>query len=204
MSNFNIIKESEVEETFRVSSVMGRFDLQSSSTKEVFAGSIDMPDEWSIGVIVGNSGTGKTTILNELFSDLKIKPIKHKKGRAVVDDMPKKRTVEEITKAFNSVGFSSPPSWIKPYKVLSNGEKMRVDLARCLLSDKDRFIFDEFTSVVDRTVAKVGSLAVQKAVRKSGKQFIAVGCHYDVIEWLQPDWIFDTNTMSFTVPEKKA
>ena len=47
--------------------------------------------------------------------------------------MPSYCSVSDITNAFNSVGFSSPPSWLKPYSVLSNGQKMRVDLARSIL-----------------------------------------------------------------------
>lgn len=82
---------------------------------------------------------------------------------------------------------------------------MRCDLARAILSEKELFVFDEFTSVVDRNVAKIGSLAMQKAIRQSDnkKQFIAVTCHFDVIEWLQPDWIFNTNDMTFSLPSKK-
>ncbi len=60
--------------------------------------------------------------------------------------------------------------------------------------------FDEFTSVVDRNVARIGSAAVAKAVR-SGKircRFVAVTCHYDIIEWLCPDWIVDMATRRFT------
>lgn len=203
MQNFDIVKSSEVKETFRVQSIKGRFDLPSGSIKEQFTGSFNMPDEWSIGVIVGNSGTGKTTIMNEVFSKYKIKPFKFKKDHSVVDGMPKNKSVEEIVKMFNSVGFSSPPSWLKPYQVLSNGEKMRVDLARSLMLDQEVVVFDEFTSVVDRTVAKVGSMAIQKAVRKTDKKFIAVTCHEDVIDWLQPDWIFNTNSMTFFIPQKK-
>lgn len=203
MQNFNIVRKSEVDQTFKVKAVQGRFDLPSGIITEEFTGSFDIPEEWSIGAIVGNSGTGKTTIMNELFDKFKVKAVRYKKTKAIIDEMPKEKTVEEITKAFNSVGFSSPPSWLKPYHVLSNGEKMRVDLARCLLLNQEKIIFDEFTSVVDRTVAKVGSLAVQKAIRKTDKKFIAVTCHHDVIEWLQPDWIFDTNTMSFSTIEKK-
>ncbi len=103
----------------------------------------------------------------------------------------------DITKALTSVGLASVPSWLKPYAVLSNGEKMRCDLARAILSDSKLFVFDEFTSVVDRNVAKIGSFAMQKAIRKTDKQFIAVTCHYDVEDWLLPDWVFDTNTMTF-------
>jgi GNAT superfamily N-acetyltransferase len=111
--------------------------------------------------------------------------------------MPKECSLEQITNAFNSVGFSSPPSWLKPYSVLSNGQKMRVDLARAILEKQKFFVFDEFTSVVDRNVAQIGSFAMQKAIRKTDKQFIAVTCHFDVQDWLLPDWVFNTDTMTF-------
>ena len=111
--------------------------------------------------------------------------------------MPEHCSVDDITKMFNSVGFSSPPSWLKPYSVLSNGQKMRVDLANSLLQDEELIVFDEFTSVVDRNVAKIGSYAVQKAIRKTKKKFIAVACHDDIIDWLLPDWIFNTDSMTF-------
>lgn len=72
---------------------------------------------------------------------------------------------------------------------------MRVDLARALL-EEDFVVFDEFTSVVDRKVAQTACLAIHKAVKVKNKKIVAISCHYDVLEWLQPDWIFDTNTMS--------
>ena len=51
-------------------------------------------------------------------------------------------------------------------------------------------VVDEFTSVVDRTVAKIGSAAVARTIRKKKLQFVAVSCHEDVEEWLQPDWVY--------------
>ena len=81
---------------------------------------------------------------------------------------------------------------------------MRVDLANAILQDKDLIVFDEFTSVVDREVAKVGSFATQKAIRKTNKKFVAVSCHYDVQDWLLPDWVFNTNSMEFTKLKKKT
>lgn len=108
--------------------------------------------------------------------------------------MPKSASMDEIEKMFYAVGFGSVPSWLKPFSVLSNGEKMRVELARALL-EKDFVVFDEFTSVVDRQVAQTASMAIHKAIHRTGKRFVAVTCHYDVLEWLQPDWVFDTNDM---------
>ena len=88
-----------------------------------------------------------------------------------------------------AVGFNTIPAWLRPYGVLSNGEKFRVDLARRLLEGGDLIAVDEFTSVVDRQVAKIGSHAVQKWARGKGRQFVAATCHYDLEDWLQPDWV---------------
>lgn len=196
MPNFNIIRESKPNKTFRVASVIGKFDLQSEHIIETFTGNIDLSNDWQIGLIVGKSGTGKTTIAKELFPDAYITNFEYN-AESIIDDMPSNKSVEEISNAFNSVGFSSPPSWLKPYSKLSNGQKMRVDLANAILSDKEMFVFDEFTSVVDRNVAQIGSFAMQKAIRKTNKKFIAVTCHFDVEDWLLPDWVFDTDTMTF-------
>lgn len=196
MPTFDIIKETTAPKTFRVASVIGKFDLQSETIIEHFKGNIDIKNNWQIGLIVGKSGTGKTTIAKQLFPESYITSYEYNK-ESILDDMPEGCSVDEITRAFNSVGFSSPPSWLKPYSILSNGQKMRVDLARAILEDNKLFVFDEFTSVVDREVAKIGSFAIQKAIRKTDKQFIAVGCHYDIEEWLLPDWVFNTDTMTF-------
>lgn len=194
MQNFEIVKEIKAKKSFRVSSVMGTFDLQTNNIKEKFVGKLDINEDWEVGLIVGTSGTGKTTIAKELFKDSYFVNYKYSVNN-ILDDMPKDCNVGDICKMFNSVGFSSPPSWLKPYHVLSNGEKMRVDLARCLLEKKKLIVFDEFTSVVDRNVAKIGSYTVQKNVRKNKKKFIAISCHHDVEKWLMPDWVFDTNEM---------
>ena len=191
MPHFDIIKKSNVKDTFRVSKIKADFDVKTEHSNEHFIGDINMPDDWQIGVIVGGSGTGKSTIAKELFGD-HICNFEYV-AQSVVDDMPNV-SIEEISRMFYAVGFGSVPSWLKPYNVLSNGEKMRVDLARAMLSN-DFVVFDEFTSVVDRQIAQTTCIAISKAIRKTKKQFIAVSCHYDILDWLQPDWVFDTNKM---------
>ena len=194
MPGFDIVKKCDIDKTYRIARIMGDYDVKLDHAQEHFRGNIELPDEWQIGVIWGGSGTGKTTIARELFGDDMITGFEYH-AKSVVDDMPKNCDMAEIEKMFYSVGFGSVPSWMKPYSVLSNGEKMRVDLARALL-EKDFVVFDEFTSVVDRQVAQTASLAISKAIRRSQKRFIAVSCHSDIIEWLEPDWVFDTNEMT--------
>lgn len=192
MPHFDIVKENHPRLTFRISKIQSDYDVKFEHSNEHFVGDIVLPEKWNIGVIVGGSGTGKSTIAKEVFADCYIERFEYTHD-AVVDDMPN-RNLKDIEKMFYAVGFGSVPSWLKPYSVLSNGERMRVDLARALL-EKDRVCFDEYTSVVDRQVAKTMCIATNKAIRRDGKQFIAVTCHYDVLEWLEYDWAFDTSTM---------
>lgn len=197
MPDFDIVKSIDPEPTFRVAAVVAMFDLQTERITEHFKGHIAIDkSDWNIGVISGASGTGKTTIARELWPDHYVTKFEYAAG-SVVDDMPKKHDVESIVKMFNAVGFASPPSWIKPYNVLSTGEQMRVDLARAVLEHDDMVVFDEFTSTINRDVARIGSHAIAKAVRRLKRRFVAVTCHNDVVEWLEPDWHFDTDTMRF-------
>ena len=148
-------------------------------------------------MIVGRSGSGKTSIAKQLFPDAYIRNSEYK-NKYVLDDFPEGLETSEITRMLCSVGFASPPDWLKSYECLSQGEKMRVDIARALSLDQSLIVFDEFTSVVDREIAKVSAFAISKAVRRSKKKFIAVTCHYDVVDWLQPDWVFCTDTIEFS------
>lgn len=200
MPHFDIIRRSIPHKTFRVASVMGTYDLADNAVEEHFVGDIDLPEDWQIGLIVGNSGTGKTTIAKELFADAYVMGFDYK-AECLLDDMPKEAKMSDIERTLCSVGLSSVTTWLKPYAVLSNGEKMRCDLARAMLMPDDMFVFDEFTSVVDRNIARISSNVMQKAIRKTTKKFIAVSCHYDIEDWLLPDWVFDTNSMTFRLCE---
>ena len=154
-------------------------------------------EDWQIGVIVGRSGSGKSSIAKKLFPDEYTTGFDYK-CQCVLDDFPEETETSEDNQLLCSVGFASPPDWLKSYSCLSQGEKMRVDIARALCLPKKLIVFDEFTSVVDREIAKIASYAISKAIRRQKeKKFIAVTCHYDVVDWLDPDWIFCTDTMEF-------
>lgn len=199
MPSFDIVKKVKPKETFRAQNIISNFDLDIEHIDEHFTGNIDIEcREWNVGLIIGGSGTGKSTIAKECFPDDYIDGYTYT-AQSVIDDMPKDKSIKEIEKVFTSVGFASPPSWLKPYDVLSNGEKMRVNLARSILDNRETVVFDEFTSVVNREVAKTASYAISKAVRRLGKKFIAVACHRDIVEWLEPDWIYDTDERRFFI-----
>lgn len=198
MPSSEFVISHKIGNSFKVNKIKSMFDIDFDEWSKKFSVNIPIEDQnWNIGLIVGASGSGKTTIAKNLFKDFDLFEGFEWKSEAVVDDFNSNLSPKQITEALSSVGFSSPPDWLKPFRVLSNGQKMRVELARLILESERPVIYDEFTSVVDRQVAKIGSEAIQKFIRKNKKQFIAVSCHYDIEEWLQPDWVFDANENRF-------
>jgi len=197
-----IILESAIERTPRVMQIEGMFDI-TAADKSRTAVPLNLPDlnerDWNIGLIFGPSGSGKSTVAREMFGEeLKASDgLEWSATRSVIDDFPNTNGIKEITELLSSVGFSSPPAWLRPHHTLSNGEQFRVSLARILAENPELAVVDEFTSVVDRTVARVGSYAVAKAVRKRNQKFVAVSCHSDIIEWLLPDWTYDPSSGTF-------
>jgi len=193
-----IRREVAVARTPRVLQLEGLFDLpptqRAGQTWEV---ELPLPAGWHVGLIVGPSGCGKSTIARELWPGHLAREWPWSADRSVVDDFPADLGIKDITALLCSVGFSSPPSWLKPFGVLSNGEQFRVTMARTLAEQPELAVVDEFTSVVDRDVAKVAAAAVAKAVRRRGQQFVAVTCHYDVAEWLEPDWVYQPHAGEF-------
>jgi ABC-type ATPase with predicted acetyltransferase domain len=103
--------------------------------------------------------------------------------------------LNEVTAALSAVGLGDVPAWLRPFKALSNGEQYRAGLARLICEAPEQVVIDEFTSVVDRQIAKIGASAFAKSWRRTkGKQIVLLSCHYDIVEWLQPDWVYDTRT----------
>ena len=174
------------------------YDIQN---KEVTITEVPMPcdddlqvmnnDDWNIFLICGRSGSGKSTILNKVFNGATV--IDYDYSKAVISQFPN-LSEEDACDLLQSVGLSSVPTWLRKPQELSNGEKARLDICKAIYEAKDgNIILDEFTSVVNRDVAKSMSFALQRYVRQKGLRVIISSCHYDIVEWLQPDYIFNLN-----------
>ncbi len=162
---------------------------------------VELPIEgkqWQIGLIVGASGSGKTSVGQRIFN----KPIYDiyegwENDKPIVDCIDKDGDFNTVTGALSAVGLGDVPAWLRPFNVLSNGEKFRAGLARLVCERPDKVVVDEFTSVIDRQIAKVGAAAFAKTWRRGPGQIVLLSCHYDIIEWLQPDWVYDMNEARF-------
>ena len=147
--------------------------------------------DWNIMLICGKSGSGKSTILREIGN---VKPIEYDYNKAVISQFDG-YAEEEVCDLLSGVGLSSVPTWLRKPQELSNGERARLDLCKAIYdAGKGQIIYvDEFTSVVNRDVAKSMSHALQRYIRQKDLKIVIASCHFDIIEWLNPNYIFNLN-----------
>ncbi len=197
MPLFTTTRSTPIHDSFKVEQVRGMFDLPRVPVEKLaFTAELpDLSEDWTIGAIVGPSGSGKSTLARAAYGAAVHQPAEWSADQAVIDafaGLPIKRVARLLT----AVGLGTPLAWLRPYHVLSGGEKFRCELARALANEQSGLVvLDEFTSVVDRTVAKCASAALARLVRQWQRpRFVAVTCHYDILEWLAPDWHLDMAT----------
>lgn len=195
----DVTRTTEISRSMRARQLESMFDVPGQPHQTLrWQGELPLDERpWQIGLIVGPSGSGKSSILTECFGT----PYEPTWGAAsVIDDFPDHVRIDDVTDACQAVGFNTVPAWLRPHAVLSNGEQFRAGLAR-LMTDTPpdgMLVVDEFTSVVDRQVAQIASHAVARWVRTRNRQLVAASCHYDIVDWLQPDWTLEPATMTFT------
>jgi len=187
----NITLTSKIQNDRYTEYVYDAFDIQNrEETSVTIPMDIDGLNsfEWNVGVIYGGSGSGKSTILKELGG---IKTIEFDIDKPLISNFDWLEP-EEASRVLTSIGLSSVPTWLRPFRLLSNGEQYRAYLAYLVASSKESetILVDEYTSVVDRDVAKAMSLALQKYIRREKKKVILASCHFDIMEWIMPDWIY--------------
>jgi GNAT superfamily N-acetyltransferase len=201
--DLDITLETRLEDTYRSNRVRSLFNVtpDQAATHRIQTTLPLDEREWRVGVVVGPSGTGKTSVGRRILGD-----DAYHEGYDWPDDAPivdaigPEEDFDTVTGVLASVGLGTVPSWLRPYRVLSAGEQFRADLARILIERPERVVVDEFTSVVDRQVACIGAQAFAKAWRRdpSPSQVVLLTPHYDVLDWLQPDWTLDTKDWAWT------
>lgn len=166
----------------------------------------DLSEDWRLGAIVGPSGSGKTTLAEAAYGALPHPSLPPwPSGRALIDvlgDCGPDWPLRELTRLLTAVGLGSVPLWLRPYAVLSTGQRQRAELARLLVAagpweqDVSRtcpplVVVDEFTSGLDRRVASTLSAALVRWLRRQQppRQVVVVSCHEDILPWLEPDWV---------------
>lgn len=189
-------------DTYRAARVKSLFNAESGCNFDLEIDNVDFSGNWNIGVVVGPSGSGKTSIGKLIFEENKIIDLTDRWSydKPIIEDITPEADFNLVTGMLASVGLGDVPSWLRPFYVLSNGEQFRAGLARLICEKPDEVVVDEFTSVIDRQIAKIGTQAFQKAWRRENPtgKVVLLTPHYDVLDWLQPDWVIDTKDKAFT------
>lgn len=196
MQDYRVRLESPVSRTFRCQKAANSLDIDVEK-KSIHELSIraDLESPYNVGLIVGASGSGKTTLARQIFGDACF-DLAIDEALPIIDQFPEDMSYDDCAAMLAGVGLTSVPCWIRPVYTLSNGQRSRAAAALQMSMGRD-FVVDEWTSVVDRTVAKAMSNCLQKFARRADRRVVCLSCHYDVVDWLNPDWIIDCNRQEF-------
>lgn len=191
------ILESRIVNDNYTNFVYEKFDIQNKDSIITEVPLFDKDElnsvEWNILLVLGNSGSGKSTVLKTIGET---QTPTYDYSKTVISQFDN-LTPQEASDLLCSCGLSSVPIWLHKPNELSNGERARLDICwhinQVFKGTTGVIVIDEFTSVVNRDVAKSLSFALQRLLRKYNMKAIIASCHFDLIEWLQPDLIFNLN-----------
>lgn len=131
--------------SYRAERVKAMFNVTDELSTR-FSASVSLPLEekaWSIGAVIGGSGTGKTSLGKRLFDGGAFhEGYEWPSDCPIIDAMGGGLDFKKVTAALTSVGLGSVPSWLKPFHVLSQGEKFRAELARIILESPESIVID--------------------------------------------------------------
>ena len=122
--------------------------------------SLHVPDG-ELVALLGPSGSGKTSIGRSIWPDVGIYDGDEgwPADKPIVDAIAPKGGFDDVTGALSAVGLGSVPSWLRPYPVLSNGEKFRADLARIICEAPARIVVAGESRIVKKCVKRSSSAA---------------------------------------------
>ncbi|WP_010664951.1 hypothetical protein [Marinilabilia salmonicolor] len=126
-------------DSFRANKVKSLFNPEYGHTWEHVA-DIPIEEDFQIGLIVGPSGSGKTSIGQRSWPNVPIHDLYKgwDNNRPIIDCIAPEGDFKKVTGALAAVGLGDVPAWLRPFKVLSNGEQFRAGLARLIVDPPER------------------------------------------------------------------
>jgi len=140
-------------------------------------------------LITGDSGSGKSWILNNHFKNLKssmsVDELEIDDDEVVVEGVGK--DLNDALYKLNIAGLGDAFLYLRKYNQLSDGQKYRYKVAKFIDKNADIWIFDEFCATLDRVTAKVVAFNLQKIARRLNKMVICATTHEDLLDSLKPN-----------------
>jgi len=213
VSNLEVWVDQRLSLTPYVRLAMDSFGIDTSRVRTKLVGpvSVDLVPG-NVALITGASGAGKSVILQALKRNKPPKglvfrgefgPSIPKVGelRPLPEKVPllqyfgKRYGTELAFDALCRVGLSEAMVFVKPYSLLSMGQRYRAMLANLLLSKSDVWLLDEFCSNVDPITAAIIAVQIRKLARIIGVIVVAAAANTShFVDALAPDEIFVVRT----------
>jgi ABC-type ATPase with predicted acetyltransferase domain len=178
-------------------SLLGPMDVQASGGNIIF--------------ISGPSGSGKSVLLKALdiensnetlnvkmrnFSkpaDFSVSWMKEiESDLPIIEYLAQKTSIDHALAAMNSCGLAEAFTYIKPYRLLSRGQKYRARLAELLLSESSVWLVDEFCADLDPLSAQIVAYNFRRHVMRSQIiAFVAAANNHHFLSALRPARVID-------------
>lgn len=167
------------------------FGIDVAEGRNVVAEGVEI--DYAPGKIIlfsGSSGTGKSSLLRAAARRIR--------GAARLDESPRGRSalidtlgqdVREAVHLLSLCGLAEAHLMLRSPRELSDGQRYRYGIARCLAEQANTVIADEWCAKLDRVTARVISRNVRKLADRRGVGFLLATAHEDIIRDLQPDTI---------------
>ena len=173
----------------------------------------ELPKSWRVALVNGVSGSGKSSVLRQMVQEHGcVRDAAEYGGEsggdefaaAWPDDAPAVGAVGDGGAALlTEMGGAAlaAAAAARPWRQLSRGERTLLALARLCCEPPSAaappsalLIADEFTSFVDRSLAKRAAEALGRAWRRrgDGRRLVLAGVHADFLRELRPEWVFET------------
>ncbi len=207
IKGLSISSQYRVPQTASVRTIMDCFGLEGEAVSRRLFSDLDI--EASAGNIIfisGVSGSGKSLLLKAIdpnfgSPNVKISRKTNDKNseysvgwlRQLPNDIPlieyfsEKWGIEKALKALNQVGLAEAFVYIKPYDLLSRGQRYRARLAELVIRDDQVWLIDEFCADLDPLTAKIVAHSLRKLVIHQQRiAFIAAANHSHFLDALRP------------------
>ena len=146
--------------------------------------------EGDVVYITGDSGSGKSVLLDALRVDLGdqavvMSELPEPPDEPIVDAVG--NSFREALELLSRVGLNDAYLFLRKYSELSAGQRYRFRLAQMIDSGKKFWLCDEFCSLLDRVTARVVAYSVQKHARRVGATLVVASSHMDLLGDLNPN-----------------
>lgn len=213
LANLNVKSEYEPTHTAHSRLVMDAFGLTVRTLKSHVLGPVSLhAAAGTVTFVAGPSGSGKSMLLTALDEgrwprgvtiEGQIDPPSLDVGwladlpedQPLFDYLASKHGPERAFDGLSRVGLSEALLFLKPYAMLSRGQRYRAKLADLMLTDRDVWLIDEFCSDLDPLAARLVAYRLRQTVRRTGRvAFVAAANHRHFIEALRPAQVVQIET----------